>query len=140
MGRVVRRVGVAEHLCQPFSSGRPVRIIGQAYLGGFGGQIVQGDHLMLAPACLDGQDAGVADVERAPLTPAEFRALAARADSLGRPGVQRPGLMALVGHIDRAVPIGTPGVNGPVRFLSSGEAAGGSRRPLHRVAHSEPSG
>ena len=61
MGRVVRRVGVAQHLCQPFSPGRPVRIIGQAYLGGFGGQIVQGDRLVLAPACLDGQDARVAD-------------------------------------------------------------------------------
>jgi hypothetical protein len=48
--------------------------------------------------------------------------------------------MALVGHIDRAVPIGTLGVNRPVRFVSSGEAASGSRRPLHRVAHSEPSG
>ncbi|HYX61502.1 MAG TPA: hypothetical protein VE888_21120, partial [Streptosporangiaceae bacterium] len=95
---------------------------------------------MLAPACLDGQDAGVADVERAPLTPAEFRALAARADSLGRPGVQRPGLMALVGHIDRAVPIGTLGLDRPVRLVSGGEAAGEPRRPLHRVAHGEPSG
>jgi hypothetical protein len=138
--RVVRRVGVAEHLRQPFSLSGLVRIIRQADLDGFGGQIVQGDRLVLAPACLNGQDARVADVERAPIAPAEFRALAASADGLGRPGVQRAGLMALLGHIDRAVPVGALGMDRPVRLLPGGEAAGVPRRPLHRVAHSEASG
>jgi hypothetical protein len=84
----VRRVGVAEYLPQPFSLGRPVRVIRQADLGGFGGQVVQGDRPVFAPACLDGQDARVADLERAPLAPAEFRALATHANGMGRPGIQ----------------------------------------------------
>jgi hypothetical protein len=62
-----RRVGVAEHLPHSLFPGRLVLVIGQADLRGLGWHVVQGDHLAVAPAGLDGQHARVTDVEYAPL-------------------------------------------------------------------------
>ena len=73
---------------------------------GVGGQVVQRDHAAITPARLDSQDARVADRDRAPLAPAEFRALAAHAHGPSDPGVQRVGVVTPVEHVDGAVPVG----------------------------------
>src|ERR1700729_2725544 len=106
----------------------------QGNRGGGGGQVVQRDHPAITPARLDGQDARVADRDRAPLAPAEFRALAAHAHGPSDPGVQRVGVVTLVEHVDGAVAVGAVRAGRPVQPAGGGEAASVPWGPLHRVA------
>src|SRR5580698_8567325 len=130
----VRGLGVAKDLADLVCSCQVREVTLQGNRGGVGGQVVQRDHAAITPARLDGQDTRVADRDRAPLAPAEFRALAAHAHGPSDPGVQRVGVVTLVEHVDGAVAVEAVRAGRPVQPAGGGEAAGVPWGPLHRVA------